>query len=180
LITPLHRGPRAFRAGFTLLEVIAVVLVLSILLLLLVPNYQPLVQQAQGVVCAHHMRSIRNALDNYLQDHKHIWPQGPPPQEAEWAAFWLGTLAPYDITERTWQCPTIRGMMAAGDAPADPGLALHYVPTMFDSTPNIAFRWSTQPWLIEVADAHGKGPLICFPDGSVKPFNKVLAEQGVR
>ena len=34
--------------------------------------------------------------------------------------------------------------------------------------------------LIEMADAHGQGPLICFPDGSVKPFAKVLAEQGVR
>ena len=54
------------------------------------------------------------------------------------------------------------------------------MPTAFGPTPGLATRWATHPWLIERADSHGQGPLICFPDGSVKPFNKVLAEQGVR
>jgi type II secretory pathway pseudopilin PulG len=168
------------RAAFTLVELIAAILLVLILAVLLVPNYQPIVTSAQGIICASQMRSIRVALDGYLQDHKMVWPQGPAPQEPGWAQFWLSTLEPYDIPERTWQCPTIRGMIATGRAPLDPNLKLHYVPTMFDATPNIAYRWSTQPWLIEMADAHGKGPLICFPDGSVKPFSKVLAEQGVR
>jgi len=173
--------PRArSRGGFTLLEVIVVLLIVAILAVLLVPGYRPLLERAQAVICASQMRAIRVAMDGYLQDHKMVWPQGPAPQEPGWAAFWLQTLRPYDIADRTWQCPTIRGLIATGDAPVDPNLALHYVPTMFDPTPNIAYRWSTQPWLIETADAHGNGPLICFPDGSVKPFNKVLAEQGVR
>ncbi len=167
-------------AGFTLIEVIAAILILLILAVFLVPNYQPIVTRAQGIICASHMRSIRVAMDGYLQDHKMVWPQGPAPQEPGWAQFWISTLQPYDIAERTWQCPTIRGMIATGNAPIDPNLRLHYAPTMFDPTPNIANRWSTQPWLIEMADAHGQGPLICFPDGSVKPFAKVLAEQGVR
>ena len=51
---------------------------------------------------------------------------------------------------------------------------------MFTAEPGIATRWATQPWLIERASVHKHGPHICFPDGSVKSFNKVLAEQGLR
>jgi len=120
------------------------------------------------------MRSIRVALGSYLQDHNSVWPQGPRPQEADWSAFWLRTLEPYDIQPATWQCPTIRRVTRGA---TDEGWALHYVPTMFGKTPNIANKWATHPWLIEVADAHGKGPLICFPDGAIKPLSRVLAEQ---
>lgn len=175
-----RRTKQIGHGAFTILEVAAALLVVAIVAALLVPAYRPLVERAQAVICASNMRSIRLAMDSYLQDHKLVWPQGPQPQTPEWAVFWLQTLQPYDIKERTWQCPTIRGLVREQQRREAPGLALHYVPTMFDPTPNVAHRWSTQPWLIEVADAHGKGPLICFPDGSVKPFSKVLAEQGVR
>lgn len=170
---PVHsRRPGAF----TLLEVAVVLLVIAIISILLLPAYKPIIERAQEAVCASNMRSIRLALDGYLQDHKLVWPQGPAPQTQEWAVYWLATLAPYDIKERTWQCPSIRGYMKEAGRKE---FGLHYVPTTFDPTPNIAHRWPTQPWLIEIADAHGKGPLICFPDGSVKSFSKVLAEQGV-
>ncbi len=166
------------RAAFTLLEVLAVLLVVSIIGILIAPNAKRIISAAQQVVCASNMRSIRVALGVYLEDNRMVWPQGSPlPQDPGWAQFWVDKLAPYGIGERTWQCPTIRGLMK------EQGLTefgLHYAPTLFDATPNIANRWATQPWLIEVADAHGQGPLICFPDGSVKPFLKVLAEQGVR
>jgi prepilin-type N-terminal cleavage/methylation domain-containing protein len=175
--TRAHAGRCVSRRGFTFLEVLAALLIVTILGVLLVPNVRRLTAAAQQVVCASQMRSIRLSLDSYLQDHKLVWPQGPPPQEAGWAAFWLATLKPYDISEGPWQCPVIRGWVREMD---DPEFTLHYVPTMFDPTPNIAHRWATQPWLIEIADAHGKGPLLAFPDGSVKSYSKVLAEQGVR
>ncbi len=167
------------RSGFTLLEALAILLIIGILAMLVVPNYGRIVATAQEVVCASHMRSIRVALGAYLQDHGNVWPQ--PPAEMEGAAlqrFWLDTLAPYDVSESTWQCPTIRHALREEGLTGDFGL--HYVPTRFDATPDIANRWATQPWLIEAANAHGKGPLICFPDGSVKSMFKVLAEQGTR
>jgi len=166
---------RPTRAGFSLVEVVIALLIVAILITLLVPNFGRITASAQEVVCASRMRSIRLALDSYLQDHELVWPQGPIPQDPGWAAFWLATLAPYDIKPRTWQCPVIRSWTRLDD---DPEMQVHYVPTMFDATPNIAHRWATQPWLIEIADAHGKGPLIAFPDGSVKSYSKVLAEQG--
>jgi len=172
-------GRRARDAAFTLLEIVAVLLILSILALLLIPNYSRIVSAAQEVICASHMRAIRVGLDGYLQDNAGIWPQPPP--DAEGAAlrgFWLQALRPYDISASTWQCPTIRHYLKDETQAEDFGM--HYVPTLFDATPNIARRWTTQPWLIEAADAHGKGPLICFPDGSIKPLFKVLAEQGAQ
>jgi len=167
------------KAGFTLLEILVVLLVVAILSLLIIPNYSRIVAAAQEVICASHMRSIRLALGNYLQDNGNVWPQPGPGLEGEaLRQFWLNTLEPYGITESTWQCPTITRALREEGQTGDFGL--HYVPTQFDSTPNIANRWTTQPWLIEAANAHGKGPLICFPDGTVKSMSKVLAEQGVR
>ena len=166
-------------AGFTLLEILVVLLVIAILSLLIIPNYSRIVGAAQEVICASHMRSIRVALGNYLTDHGNVWPQPDPGLEGDaLRSFWLQTLKPYGISENTWQCPTIRHALRAEGQTGDFGM--HYVPTQFDATPNIANRWTTQPWLIEAANAHGKGALICFPDGTVKSMFKVLAEQGVR
>lgn len=163
------------RAGFTILEVLAAVLIIAILAALLIPNYQGIVLKAQEAVCKSHMRSIHVALANYLQDHQDVWPQGPYPKEkVAWETFWLATLRPYDISENTWQCPTLKRALSG-----DPGYQLHYVPSMFDATPGIARRWSTQPWLIERFGIHGQGPLIGFPDGSIKTMQRILAEQGL-
>jgi len=177
--TPASRlSPRPWRqqGAFTILELVAAMLIIGILAALLVPNLHRLVAAAQQAKCASNMRSIRVALAGYLDDHQQVWPQGPEPGTPPWEPFWLATLAPYGIGANGWECPTLRAQMK--DA-GEEAYGLHYVPTMFDATPNIANRWSTQPWLIEAADAHGRGALICFPDGSVKPFSKVLAEQGL-
>lgn len=154
------------------------VLIILILASFIAPNYRPMLERAQGVICASHMRSIRLGMDNYLNDHQQVWPQAPPPTEAAaWSQFWVATLAPYGIAGSTWQCPTIRGLLKES---GKKGPLIHYTPAIFDATPGIARRWSTQPWLVEIANAHGQGALVCFPDGSVKSFSKILAEQGLR
>jgi len=169
------------QSGFTLLEALAAVLILAILATLVATNYQSILARVQQAVCTSNMRSIHLALSTRLQDSGGVWPQGPSPEtEQEWTLFWTTTLAPYGIGPKTWQCPTIRAEMRAQGATRAEWEQLHYVPTMFSAVKGIAYRWATQPWLIERANAHGHGALICFPDGSVKPFNKVLAEQGVR
>lgn len=166
--------------AFTLLEVLAVLLIVLIIAALLVPNAKGLFGKVHEAACMSNMRSIQVALAGYLQDHKDVWPQGPSPaEEKNWETFWLATLQPFGIAERTWQCPAIRGMLRAQGVDDKSMPRVHYVPTMFDATPGLARRWATHPWLIERANAHGQGALICFPDGSIKAFNKVLAEQGM-
>jgi type II secretory pathway pseudopilin PulG len=145
------------------------------LVLLAAPNVGKFLRNAQEARCMANMRNITIALRAYMQDHGNVWPQGPPPDAGTaWENFWLGVLVPYGITDKTWQCPAIEGR------PGQNAPRVHYTPTMFPPVPGIADRWATHPWLIESGEGHGHGALICFPDGSIKPFDKLLAEQGLR
>ena len=167
--------------GFTILEAVAMVAIVAILVVFTIPNYNTWLAKAAQAKCMANMRSIHLALGTYLNDHKDIWPQGPSPLEGKaWAEFWIKTLEAQGVQQSNWECPAIYRMM--GNPPRDEITAesIHYMPTMFDNLPGTARRWPTQPWLVERADAHGNGALICFTDGSVKPFSKVLAEQGLR
>jgi prepilin-type N-terminal cleavage/methylation domain-containing protein len=171
------------RHGFTLLELIAAISIVGILAILIAPEFQKWTAAAGQARCMGNMRSIHAALGSYLNDNGQVWPQGPSPLDGDlWAAFWLECLEGQGIGRSAWQCPSLRQKTAA-NARADGGITetdLHYIPTMFDATPGIANRWPTQPWLIERANSHGYGALICFTDGSIKPFYKILAEQGLR
>lgn len=162
------------REAFTLLDLIAAMAIAAILLVLALPNVDSFLRKAQEVRCMANMRSITVGLGGYLQDHGNVWPQGPAPTAgAVWESYWLTVLQPYGIVEKTWLCPTILARLGPEAA------QVHYAPTMFPPTPGIANRWATQPWLIERGPGHGQGALICFPDGSIKSFDKVLAEQGL-
>ena len=178
----MPRPPSRHRsAGFTILEILAAAIILAILATFLVPGFRDFFLRAGEAGCMANMRSITVALHAYLHDHQNVWPQGPSlNDEAAWEEFWLQALKDYGITEKTWQCPAFNSSLAANGVPPDKRAKVHYVPTMFPAEAGIATRWSTQPWLIERASVHKHGPHICFPDGSVKSFNKVLAETGVR
>jgi type II secretory pathway pseudopilin PulG len=158
-----------------------VIAILMILAVLVMPNFGKWVAKAQEARCMANMRSIHLGLSTYLNDNRDLWPQGPPPEtDAAWSEFWIRTLEPLGVPAGTWRCPTISGLIrTAKDTPFD-GASIHYIPTMFTAAPGIARRWPTQPWLVERMDAHGNGALICFTDGSIKSFSKVLAEQGLR
>lgn len=168
-------------AAFTILEVLAVIILLLILAALFVPNLRDYLRRAGEARCTSNLRALNISLRGYLQDHQSVWPQGPSLNEEKlWESFWLTTLKPYGITPRDWRCPTIDSAFAQSGIPSDQRPKIHYIPTMFTAEPDIANRWPTQPWLIERSDAHGNGPLICFPDGSVKSARRVLAELGAR
>ena len=172
---------RHHRSGFTLLEVIAASAILAILALVLLPNARDFIFRAGEVGCIANMRAVTVGLHAYVQDHQQVWPQGPSLNDEEpWELFWLSVLKPYSIESKTWQCPAFNSALAAKGVPVGERPKIHYVPTMFPATPGIATRWATQPWLIERSSVHKKGPHICWPDGSVKSFDKVLAETGVR
>jgi prepilin-type N-terminal cleavage/methylation domain-containing protein len=179
-VSAKNRQPGKDR-GFTLVELLAAIAIIAILAVLVAPNYKSWLAKASQAKCMANMRSIHLALGSYLNDNRDIWPQGPSPLEGDaWAEFWVKRLEPQGVSPRTWECPAIYRML--GNPPRDKVKAelVHYIPTMFDDKPGTARQWPTQPWLVERADAHGNGALICFTDGSIKPFNKVLAELGNR
>lgn len=162
-----------------MVEVLASIVIVLILAALLIPSFQGIRDRAGEAACIANMRSIAVGLRGYMQDNENVWPQGPSVnEERPWEEFWLKVLQPYQIGPDTWQCPTLTSALAS--VPKENRPRLHYVPTMFGPKANDANRFSTHPWLMERSSVHGQGPLICFPDGSVKSFNKVLGEAGVR
>lgn len=169
------------RRGFTLLELLAVIAILAILAAFAYPDFDNYLRRAREAVCMANLKSITTATHAYLADHGAIWPQTSAKYNSpEWANFWIQTLEAYGASSNTWKCPQIAAQIGPfaqheGDAPR-----IHYTPTGFPPTRGVAYRWTTQPWFIEAANAHGKGCLIAFPDGAVKPLFKVLAENGSR
>jgi len=167
--------------AFSLLELVFIIAIVGILVAMAIPEYPKWMAKAAEAKCMANMRSLHVGLSIYLDDHRDIWPQGPSPEAgAAWAEFWITTLESVKVPARTWECPAIYRML--GNPPREPvtDSSIHYMPTMFDGLPGTARRWPTQPWLVERADAHGNGALLCFTDGSIKSFKKLLAEMGYR
>jgi len=175
------RSPHLGRGAFTILEILAAVIIVGIVAVIFFPSAREWLLRAGEARCIANMRSITIGLHSYLHDHQNVWPQGPSLiEEAAWQAFWLEPLKPYGIAENTWQCPSFNSDLASKGVPLEERPKVQYVPTTFPAEPGIATRWATQPWLIERANVHKHGPHICFPDGTVKSFSKALSELGVR
>lgn len=174
--------------GFTLLELLCVVAVLSILATLCVPLASHFRARTQGLQCVSNLKGLGAGTAAYLNDHNNCWPQivgansvGPSPTEGQQedtaAAQWIGALSPYGITEKTWRCPTIEGKIGVNGTPeALKRKRLDYVPTQFDKEPGAALQWSTHPWFIERTPNHGLGPNLLQASGRVVSMEELLKE----
>lgn len=160
-------SPRRHSA-FTLPELLAVIGILAILASLVIFNYGRIVGYVEKARCISNLRGLHACFSNYVSDNNGIWPQLPEElvQEAAYGDWWLAQMKPYGATEALWTCPTIRREQAG--LPEDDRHKIHYTPTQFDAHPGRAFQWPTQPWFIEIGNAHGRGALIMFTNGSVR------------
>lgn len=119
------------------------------------------------------LRSLHAGFSSYLQDHGFIWPQNPfvagkdeTTEDSEEAQWWFERLKDYGPTRENWLCPSERGKWAEVNDPDH--FDSSYVPSSFDETPNIAYRWALQPWLIERGGFHDQGQAnAIFPDGHI-------------
>ncbi len=163
-------------AGFTLVEILVAIGVLAILVALVIRFSAGALERAAGVRCVTNLRNLHAAFARYVQENGH-WPQRPEAlvessnQDAleDW---WIEEMTPYGGEEKVWQCPTLLRKIRAKDNPRP---RIHYTPTPFDDKPFTPYKWSTQPWLAEVGNLHGRGALLCFPDGSIRPTDDFLA-----
>lgn len=168
------------RAGFSVLEVMIVLVIIIILAGLLFPLTGALRRKAEKARCISQMRSLHGSFEGFMGDYGY-WPQVPRELSGEekYAAFWVAALTPYGGTKDVWLCPThkrdlITERLAAANLPPEQKaeyeeaeVVISYVPTEFDRTPFRPYEWN-QPWLLETADNHGGGGLVIMPDGAVK------------
>lgn len=164
-------SPARHRAGFTLIEMIAVVAILAVLVFLVAGVVTRLPGAADRVRCTANLKSLHVAFQNYMQDNGH-WPQQPrftAAEQTKYEDWWLNEMKPYGITQATWQCPGILRLgkiQKNGKSPR-----VHYSPTMFDEKPETPKKWPRMPWIVEIANVHGHGPLCILPDGSVHDWD---------
>lgn len=163
-------------AGLTVVELLVSIVVLLLLGGLIFIGQLAWRTRAEAVRCGNNLRSLQVSFASYIQDKGH-WPQEPPEIFAandsdQYEDWWFKEMRPYNAPPEIWQCPTIMRKIVNKRKERRP--LLHYTPTMFDDKPFTPYKWSTQPWLIEIGNMHGAGALICFPDGSIKTMNEVV------
>jgi prepilin-type N-terminal cleavage/methylation domain-containing protein/prepilin-type processing-associated H-X9-DG protein len=170
----LNLSGSARARAFTLVELLAVIGILGFLIALVVVVNNSLPARAESVACVTHLRSLHTSFAAYIQDKGH-WPQEPEElgdREAPLEDWWLAEMAPYGAVPEVWMCPSIKRLITNKSKNGRP--KIHYMPTMFDDQPMTPYKWSTQPWLIELGNMHGQGANICFPDGSIRTMDAVM------
>ena len=162
------------RAAFTLLELMTVIVVIGILTTLIIPAVATVRGRAERASCASNLRGLYAAAHSYVQD-KQSWPQISTKgiQEPRYALEWIQALEKYSISRKNWICPSTQRNMGNPDVYDDKLARVDYYATPFDSKPNSAYRWPTQPWFIERGDMHGDGNLIIFTNGQLKSLTDV-------
>jgi hypothetical protein len=133
-------------------------------------------KKAERVQCGENMKALHMALSAYLIDFKQ-WPQvGVVDDEELYWQAWSSKLEKYDLPDKVWMCPT--HMRATKDEFLRYS---SYHPMPFDGTSIMSpRRWKNMPWILEIGDNHGKGPLMIMEDGSIqtapnieKPFTTI-------
>jgi hypothetical protein len=159
------------------------IFIISILMVIGVGYYRANISKFEEPACISNLRGLHGAFSSWLTDHDNVWPQLPADASVDSGGigtaleheFWLKTFESYGLNEKNWTCPTFRRLVKLKQAHLN-GARIHYLPTLFDDVPGRALRSPGTPWLMEIADGHGRGNLLIFMDGSVRPFNDLYSE----
>jgi prepilin-type N-terminal cleavage/methylation domain-containing protein len=167
-----HRG-----GGFTLLELMTVIVIISILAVLSIQGYAFLIYRAQGVSCATNLKNLYAASTSYVKDNQ-TWPQisTANTQDPAYAQAWVAALNPYKIQAINWICPSIQRLLGNPDYIQPQDARIDYIATPFPPGPTAPSRYPTQPWFAETASVHGDGNLMIFASGQIKTLNQVVAD----
>ncbi|MGH8046888.1 MAG: type II secretion system protein [Chthoniobacterales bacterium] len=175
-LRPSLSNPARDRAGFTLLELMATITILVILMLLMSGVFSKLPGAGDRVRCTQNLKDIYVGLSSYIDEKGH-WPNQPEftyQQRKEYEDYWLDALKPYGVTKEVWQCPGIKRLGNIRSDGTNP--RVHYKPTMFDQKPTTPRKWPNMPWVVEIGNAHGHGPLLILQDGSVHDWDTFLEQ----
>lgn len=164
--------------GFTLLEMLTVVVIIAILAALLFPVYIGMRQRAAKVACMTNLKGLYVAASSYVQSSGGVWPQVDnstmKDNYPKFASDWIEILRPYNIAEKNWICPTIQELSHGPDIYKYENRRLDYVPMPFDATPGTSSRWSRHPWFVEKGDVHGNGNLVIYTNGTIDEIGNLI------
>jgi prepilin-type N-terminal cleavage/methylation domain-containing protein len=169
MVTRLRRDRRPrTNAGFTLIELATVLIVMAILVVMIIPAVEGIREKAERGTCMANLRSLYGAAAGYIQQHGH-WPQVDPAglKGAKYAKDWIAELEPFGIQRKNWICPSMQRSLGNPDYTKEKFTRIDYISTNFDDQPTTPYRWRVQPWFAEKGAVHGQGPLLICSDGNV-------------
>jgi len=161
--------------GFTLLEILTVLVVISILATMVFASYVSLREKARRAACVNNLLNLHVSMDSYLTDHDGLWPQIPSGNlgDPNYAIAWVNVLRPYKLAEINWICPSVQAALGVNYVKYP---RLDYLPTPFGTQTREAYQHGTQPWFVERADIHGDGNLLIFANGNVKTIYQAFSD----
>ena len=164
---------RAFRNGFTLLELLTVIVIISILSLLGSAVFMGWEGKAARAACQSNLRVLYTGAPAYLTDNE-VWPQIPTTDihDPQYAIAWVKVFQPYGVAPKNWICPAVQKALGNMDYNQYPRVDYFAMP--FGDKPRAAFLYPTQPWFVERADIHGDGNLVIFTNGSTGSVQEIL------
>lgn len=171
------RGTLRLR-GFSLLEVMTVLVIVAIVVTMIIPLVRGLQSKAERANCTANLRTLYVAADAFVQQQGY-WPQIPPADTygAEHALAWIAALEPYSVGRVNWICPSVQRQLRNPDYSRNENARIDYLATPFDTGSRSPYKWPTQPWFIERGDVHGEGQMLIFANGQIKSLREVLLDQ---
>jgi prepilin-type N-terminal cleavage/methylation domain-containing protein len=163
------------REGFTLLELLTVMVVVAILVTMLLPAFGSLQGKAELQSCVGNLKGLYTAASSYVQDQGH-WPQieTRDVHRPAYAQAWIATFKPYGIAEINWVCPTVQRKLRKPDLTQSDNVRIDYIASPFDDGPRTAYKWPTHPWFMERGDVHGDGQMVIFTNSEVKSLKEIV------
>ncbi|MBP7215781.1 MAG: type II secretion system protein [Candidatus Omnitrophica bacterium] len=80
--------------GFTLVELLVVLIIIGILVAMLIPNTLNAIRQANTKDCAANIRSLDTAIQLYYSEHGRTWPAAGPATDAVLGTYVTGGTVP--------------------------------------------------------------------------------------
>ena len=157
--------------GFTILEVVTVIVIIAILATMLLPIYSSFTARAEEARCLANLRNLYVAASGYLQADG-SWPQIPAKliidDPKTYAKSWVAALAPYGIAHSTWICPTLQHTFGTSmdSLEKTENYRIDFIAAPFDDNPASPRNDPNHPWFIEKAGVHPRGNLLILANGT--------------
>lgn len=170
------------RSGFTLIELICVIVIIGVIASVAVGAFDSLKKRARRLACNSNLKSLYVAATAHISD-KGSWPQISArlinQAPGEYTTRWLEALSPYGVTIKQLTCPSAaatrrdRESAGAGNASSKPDY-VDYIATPFGKGAELPFRYLTQPWFAETTGSHGKANLLILGNGEVQELSEIV------
>jgi prepilin-type N-terminal cleavage/methylation domain-containing protein len=156
------------RRGFTLLEMMTVLVIVLILAVLLIPAMGKYQEKARRAVCVARLKGLYVATTGFLGSNEGRWPRIVPTMsdEVKYSQQWYEVVSQHGLGWHDLVCPSVQLKLGNPNVNDSKLHRMDYVSMFFDDRPGTPTKWPNMPWFLERQDMHG-GQLVILASGTV-------------